>query len=498
MAEHEIAIFSPIPPEQNGIADYTYHLVAAMRHVVPCAVYANQPDGSLPDGVPIREPLQAFRHLRPETAILHQVGNNPGHIFVLDALRKWGGVTTLHDQNLHYLYEVSHAPKSLLSRIMRDSSDRLGAVFARQWFENGTKTGANYALFDMLGEVLSRSTAVIVHSRFAKNRIRLLYGAEAAENVHVVPHLALPPDNRTDDFLHGVLKIPDGVPLIMTSGFATFAKRFDWLVAALDEIASRGAGFFWVHAGKERPEEYDLSGLLERYPEVKRRSCITGYLSEEQLNECIAACDVLINLRYPSVGESSGTLARAMAAGRCCVVNSTASYADLPPGSVLHVPVMGAVPALVEGLECLLRAPELRAAYGGRALALARGEWAPEAVARAYAGIMAEFGVRLEGATAPRPTGTPLLSFPIDAAALRQEIEQHVRGCTGNVEIRLSASSPEQLARISMQTPLLFADVLPQDLQIHAVTVEQDNTKPRGRDAEDAPGVALVLKGVLG
>jgi len=497
MLERELAIFSPIPPEQNGIADYTYHLVSALRHEARCAVYANQPNGILPDDVPIREPLQAFRYLRQDSPVLHQIGNNPGHVFVLEALRQWGGITTLHDQNLHYLYEVSGAPQPLMVRNLCATSTNLGEVFARHWFDEEIKTSANYALFDMLNEVLHLSTAVIVHSRFARNRIRLLYGDEAASRVHIIPHLALPPDERSEGYVHGVLGVPAGVPLIVTSGFATFAKRFDWLVAALDQVATLGVNFFWVHAGKERPEEYDLSALLDRHPNVRSRCRITGYLTEAELNECISACDILVNLRFPSVGESSGTLARAMAAGRCCVVNATAAYADLPADAVMHIPVSNTLPALVNGLLALLGDPGLRAAFGDKALALARGQWAPEAVARAYADVIGAYGTRPARKPLHRGRGPHRFSFPINSYSLYEDIKAQTEDCHGPVEIKLLASSSEQLAQVSLQRPLLFQEILPNNMEIRAVNVEPDRSRPRWLEDERYAGVTLVLRGEL-
>ena len=265
MALETLAVFSPLPPEQNGIADYSYHLLSALKENLPCEAYVARPDGVAPSGVKVREARQAFRHMRHGRAILHQIGNNPGHVFVLEALRTWGGVTTLHDQNLHYLYEVANSSRAVLTRNMQATAAGIGAVYAHDWFGRNVKTQANYALFDMLDEVLTLSSAVVVHSAFARARIRTLYGADKAAKVRVVPHLALPfhaPDAAAVLARFGV---PVGAKLILTSGFATFAKRFDWLVAALDELAFRGVPFFWLHAGKERAEEYDLSGVLARY-----------------------------------------------------------------------------------------------------------------------------------------------------------------------------------------------------------------------------------------
>lgn len=83
-------------------------------------------------------------------------------------------------------------------------------------------------------------------------------------------------------------------------------------------------------------------------------------MPEEDLTAYIAVCDVLVNLRFPSVGESSGILARGMAAGRCCIVSDTASYSELPKEAVVHIPIGRPIPHLVAALTTLRRNSELR------------------------------------------------------------------------------------------------------------------------------------------
>ena len=49
-----------------------------------------------PHHVRVRDEALAFRHLHGADRILHQIGNNPDHISVVQGLRDWGGVVTLH------------------------------------------------------------------------------------------------------------------------------------------------------------------------------------------------------------------------------------------------------------------------------------------------------------------------------------------------------------------------------------------------------------------
>jgi len=333
----------------------------------------------------------------------------------------------------------------------------MGSAYGRHWAERGLKTAANYALFDMLYEVLSLSSAVVVHSHFAKRRIAALYGTELSSRVAVVPHLALPfaPQNPLE--IRQRLNLPVDLPVIVTAGFATAAKRFDWLTEALDEVRRTGTAFFWVHAGREQAEEYDLSGQIKRFPELGECVRITGYLDEEDLNAYISACDILINLRFPSVGESSGTLARAMNAGKCCVVSDTAAYADLPRDAVAHISVALAVPQLVETLQALLTDPGRRAEIGSAARRLAEGDLSPDSVAAAYKAIIEQTAkIRPPSPALPRA-----IRVPLTADTTPKDVGRALGTRPGGIEIVFEVASTEQLAALSLETPKLLSSVLP-------------------------------------
>jgi glycosyltransferase involved in cell wall biosynthesis len=501
MSERVLSVFSPLPPERNGIADYTLQLLRPLTSLYSCVAYCNSAHAVVPATVKVREQLQAFRYVRRGSPILHQIGNNPGHVFVLEALRRWGGVTTLHDQNLHYLYEVAGTARIDLTRRMTAGSARLGLTYARHWHENRIKTAANYALFDMLDEVLATSSAVVVHSDFAKRRIATLYGSRFSDRVDVIPHLSLPfamPDRRETI---GRLAIPTDRPLILTAGFATAAKRFDWLITALEEIGSRGIEFFWVHAGQERSEEYALSALIEQHPHVKEQSRITGYLEENDLNAYIGACDVLVNLRFPSVGESSGTMARAMSAGKCCLVTDTAAYADLPRDTVVHHRILDPIPNLVEALTALLTNHDARESIGAAACRFASAEWDPDVIAKAYREV-------IEGRGSCAPLVAPRTTAAVAAEVVRIELTMDTTvtevtlqiGEPGTYEIIFEARDAQTLAAISLAQPNLLRRLLPPSFDITSLRFDTPASKFSAREthrsAIDQP-LQIRVKGVM-
>jgi hypothetical protein len=82
------------------------------------------------------------------------------------------------------------------------------------------------------------------------------------------------------------------------------------------------------------------------------------------------AADALINLRHPTVGESSGTLVRALALGLPAVVHNFGPSSEYPDDVVLKVPLeLGSPDALAATLDTLLTHAELREALGTRAAA---------------------------------------------------------------------------------------------------------------------------------
>ena len=62
------------------------------------------------------------------------------------------------------------------------------------------------------------------------------------------------------------------------------------------------------------------------------------YVSENELSREISTSDLIINLRYPTAGESSGIACQALTLGRPLIVNRYAAFQDLPPEATYQLP----------------------------------------------------------------------------------------------------------------------------------------------------------------
>src|SRR6185503_12035944 len=64
----------------------------------------------------------------------------------------------------------------------------------------------------------------------------------------------------------------------------------------------------------------------------------TGYVADDDFPAYYAVADRFVNLRYPSAGETSGTLIRAFDAGKPVAVSNYAQFAELPDDCVVKIP----------------------------------------------------------------------------------------------------------------------------------------------------------------
>jgi hypothetical protein len=123
---------------------------------------------------------------------------------------------------------------------------------------------------------------------------------------------------------------------VATFGFLTPPKRIDWLVAAVKYALDAGADIALILGGRAHPDTRvcELVGVLPA-----GRVLVSGYLSEPDMRGLMCAADLNVALRFPSVGETSGTLTRALGLGLPSVVLDHEAFSELSPDHVAKVPL---------------------------------------------------------------------------------------------------------------------------------------------------------------
>jgi glycosyltransferase involved in cell wall biosynthesis len=108
-------------------------------------------------------------------------------------------------------------------------------------------------------------------------------------------------------------------------------------------------------------------------------------VEEDRLWSLMAACDVCVSLRSPTMGETSGSVIRQLSLGKPVVVSDVGWFAELPDSVALKVPVgAGETEALYAALELLSRDEGARRAMSAAALELVRREHDLDRTAELY------------------------------------------------------------------------------------------------------------------
>ncbi len=104
----------------------------------------------------------------------------------------------------------------------------------------------------------------------------------------------------------------------------------------------------------------------------------------------MAACDAVVSLRSPTMGETSGTVVRALALGKPLVVSGVGWFAELPDDAAFKVPVdEREAETLAAALEALTDR-NVREKMGAAALRLVEHEHRLDRVAEGYAATLEE------------------------------------------------------------------------------------------------------------
>lgn len=356
---------SPLPPLRSGIADYSAELLPALSSRLRLTLFAPSPwQPSLFPALPIY-PLEAL----PDQAahldgLLYHMGNNPYHADIYRLALRFPGIVVLHDYVLHHL----------VARCTLEAGDAAGYLYHLAYARG--RAGAAMALrrsndiFDeqeqflepLNGLLLGRSLGAIVHSRWAAEQIR-------REHPHlpvaVVPHHLSPhPLPDREETRHRLGLSPDEV-VIASFGFITPEKQVERLLWAYGQLREEFPRTRCFLVGEPSPL-LDLPGLLARLG--LEDVVVTGYVDIEHFYRYIAACDIAVNLRYPSAGETSGALIRLLGNGKAVILSNMQQFTEWPDDICLKVdPGPSAGPMLLHYLRRLIADEGLRRRLGENA-----------------------------------------------------------------------------------------------------------------------------------
>ena len=350
-----IAWFSPMPPVPTGIAACSAELVAALRQQHVIDVYGDETPAGRASGAESAHNFVPRQRLHPYDLTVYQVGNSSHHDYLWPYLFRYPGLTVLHDAHLH------HARAASLLRTRRASDYR--AEFAanhpdanRDLAELAVAGFDNHLYYSwpMTRLVVEASKLAAVHTPAIARALKAELPDAAVSPIRLAQGTLVSVEQARDarEWVRRKYGIRHEAILFGVFGGLTPEKRIPQILGALEATRRYAPAAHLLLAGAPA-RHYDVLADV-RGRGLENHVTVTGYIeSDEELTGHVAACDVSLNLRWPTAREMSGPWLRALAAGRPTIITDLEHLADVPsldprtwsptPGSGIRSPGSGEI-----------------------------------------------------------------------------------------------------------------------------------------------------------
>lgn len=386
-AKPSLAIFTPWPNQKTGIANYEYRMIPYLAEYFHVTVFT-------PAAASDRRPLENVSVLGLEDYPkrgasfdyrLFQIGNN--HLYhkeIMDLLMRDGGIAEVHDYVLSPFFYLSYyegGEKKTYRRLLRlvygrKDGSRIYNLSAQK------NLSPDMLTYPMSEAVVALSDRVIVHNHWSANQL-------ASPKVAVLPLPSFPLSEesagpQTDSAALDTARTwkREGYLLLGCFGWVNPNKHPEVVLQALRTLRAGGVPVKLLFWGENNVE--NLESWIADY-RVEKDVLLSGYLDRAAYFQALALTDIVINLRHPSMGESSGPLNEAFQAGKAVIVSDYNQYQEYPDDLCWKLPVGdGESEILAAYIRYLAEHPEVREVLGKNAKAFADYALSPAKIARQY------------------------------------------------------------------------------------------------------------------
>ncbi len=336
-------MWTPLPPERSGISDYSYELLEALSDIADVTAvsrYAEQ--AQTPPGVPVVGPDD---EAPSDVLNTYHMGNHAGvHSWLYRKALATPGVVVLHDTSLldfnlgyfggldspEFREEVrfAHGP------IWGDPQD---PALLNGWPAlevDGVKHLDR--TMTMERRLVSASRGVLVHDPYAANWLRDRYPGLP---VHTVPSGApIREDTGRAETRERLGWNDEHVVFGIFGGFNRI-KRTTVAVLAFADIRSR-----WPQARLLIAGHGDASDVVAEVRQLIEERGLSDSVhfslapNKDEFEELITATDVVLNLRWPTAGETSAVMMRAFGAGKVVITSDLPQHRHFDPEFCWLVP----------------------------------------------------------------------------------------------------------------------------------------------------------------
>lgn len=386
----KIAIVTPWLNQQTGIANYVYKLVPFLSQYFDIDIFV---DNTLDRECQLLPNAYGGRYLIGDLEtryqdyddIIYQLGNSTKyHSEIYRMFKKYNGTAEIHDFVLNPFFYHSYYMKGDKETYRQALIDGYGAEGEQHYneLEKGISESDAFT-YPMSCSVSKKAKKTIVHNEWS---YRQLIGSQ---QMYFIPLMAFErivlsknERRKAESNLYSKIRCRENDILIGCFGWVNANKRAETVLKGTLELRKIGYPVKLVFFGKSNYPILDDFLLEEEFKDFVR---VTGFLEQEEYQIAMERCDIVVNLRHPSMGESSATLCETFKAGKPVIVTAINQYLEFPDEVCWKLPLgENEVPTLSEMLKYLIDYPEVRASLGRNAKVYADSVINGENIAKMY------------------------------------------------------------------------------------------------------------------
>jgi glycosyltransferase involved in cell wall biosynthesis len=326
----EIALLSPLPPQQSGIADYVLHLLKGFsKHKDICiTLFSNSDINHLLNYKVVNINTLSADQLAAYDLIIYQLGNNIHyHQYMLELLKQYGGIVHLHDLVLHHMIAGMTCRNEQMTKDYFQIIDRHYGRDNRVYVEN--KLAEGIAIWELkqvvdlplFEEFVQYADSCIVHSRYTLNRVKAVFPKLPCYRIDQLYDLQ--PKSKKS--------LASNCLRIGVFGGVDLQKKVDVVIHVIAKIQALDLPMnVRLDVVGAVNENCQAIFALPKALGLEDKVFIHQRVHESRYNELLDQMDVLVALRVPTMGETSAVVMQGLQLGIPVIVNNVGWYSELP------------------------------------------------------------------------------------------------------------------------------------------------------------------------
>lgn len=376
-----LAIIAPFPPTKSGIADYVAVQAEALQKkyelllVVECnnevARYPHFPGSVIAAEDFVKQPAWHRR-------VLFHLGNSPNHLWALELLKNVTGIVILHDFFLTDVLQYQIMQTGLnANAIYRAFIRAHGLAPLLKESPPGKSFSPNDYPCNL--SVIEQARCVLVHSEYVMRLARQYYGDRVNDRIRQIPFARTVDPQGDRATAKATLGFKADDFLVMTFGFATSAKSLETIINAwvISDLHKNGKAHLIIvgeFLDMRYQERIDRLLMLNNCTNLHKM----GFQDAVSYRYCLNACDLAVQLRTRSRGETSAALLDCLANGIPAIANHHGFVEDLPDSVLWKTSETPDALELAAALDALHQHSEWRQTIGVQAKQFVQQSYDPQ------------------------------------------------------------------------------------------------------------------------